>query len=145
VVLDPDGRERVLEMGCYGIGISRIVGAAIEQNHDSNGIIWPEPIAPFDVVIVAINPQRSPPVRDAAEALATELEATGLEVLYDDRDARPGVKFADAELLGIPHRLVVSDRGLAAGELEYRHRRDAESRQLKREEALELLRNRPLP
>jgi prolyl-tRNA synthetase len=145
VVLDPDGRERVLEMGCYGIGISRIVGAAIEQNHDSNGIIWPEPIAPFDVVIVAINPQRSAPVRDAAEALATELEATGLEVLYDDRDARPGVKFADAELLGIPHRLVVSDRGLAAGELEYRHRRDAESRQLKREEALELLRNRPLP
>ena len=144
VVLDPDGRERVLEMGCYGIGISRIVGAAIEQNHDENGIIWPAPIAPFDVVIVAINPQRSSAVREAAEALGAELEAAGVEVLYDDRDARPGVKFADAELIGIPHRIVVSERGIAAGELEYRHRREPQSRQLKREEALELLRGRRL-
>ncbi|HEX5786739.1 MAG TPA: proline--tRNA ligase [Woeseiaceae bacterium] len=145
VVLDQDGRERALEMGCYGIGITRIVGAAIEQNHDENGIIWPEAIAPFDVYLVPINLQRSETVRDATEALYTELCAAGVEVLYDDRDVRPGVKFADAELLGIPHRLVVSDRGLAAGEFEYRHRRDAESRAVKRDRALELLRGKPVP
>ena len=133
-VLDSDGRERVLSMGCYGIGITRIVGAAIEQNHDDNGIIWPEPLAPFDVVLVPINLQRSDTVREAAESLYAELQEAGLDVLYDDRDARPGVKFADAELLGIPHRIVVSERGLANGELEYRHRRDSESRQLPRDE-----------
>ena len=127
-------------MGCYGIGVTRIVGAAIEQNHDENGIIWPAPLAPFDVVIVPINQQRSETVRVAAEQLYAELQAAGFEVLYDDRDARPGVKFADAELVGIPHRLVVSERGLEAGELEYRHRRDSDSRMVKREEALELLR-----
>mgnify|MGYP000701779582 FL=1 len=138
-VLDPDGRERVLEMGCYGIGITRIVGAAIEQNHDDNGIIWPDALAPFDVVIVPINAHRSDAVREAADALYAELTAAGLDVLLDDRDARPGVKFADAELIGVPHRVVVSDRGLAAGELEYRHRRDTESRALKREDVLALL------
>ena len=138
-VLDSDGKERVMEMGCYGIGITRIVGAAIEQNHDDAGIIWPEPLTPFDVVIVPINLQRSDTVREAAEALYAELTEVGLEVLFDDRDARPGVKFADAELIGIPHRLVVSERGLGNGELEYRHRRDSESRNLKREEALNLL------
>jgi prolyl-tRNA synthetase len=126
-------------MGCYGIGITRIVGAAIEQNHDDNGIIWPAPLAPFDVVLVPINMHRSDTVREAAEALYKELTDAGLEVLFDDRDVRPGVKFADAELIGIPHRLVVSDRGLEAGELEYRHRRDEESRNLNREEALNLL------
>jgi prolyl-tRNA synthetase len=126
-------------MGCYGIGVTRIVGAAIEQNHDDNGIIWPDPLAPFDVVLVAINMHRSDTVRAGAEALYDELTAQGFEVLFDDRDARPGVKFADAELLGIPHRLVVSERNLAAGELEYRHRRDSESRNLKRDEALNLL------
>jgi prolyl-tRNA synthetase len=144
-VLDQDGRERTLEMGCYGIGVSRIVGAAIEQNHDENGIIWPAAIAPFDVVVVPINQQRSERVREAAEALVADLEAAGAEVLYDDRDARPGVKFADAELIGVPHRIVVSERGLAAGEFEYRHRRDTESRALKREEALELLGGQALP
>ena len=128
-----------MEMGCYGIGITRIVGAAIEQNHDDNGIIWPAPLAPFHVVLVPINMHRSDTVRAAAEALYAELTAAGLEVLFDDRDVRPGVKFADAELIGIPHRLVVSERGLEAGELEYRHRRDEESRDLKREEALKLL------
>lgn len=126
-------------MGCYGIGITRIVGAAIEQNHDDNGIIWPAPLAPFDVVLVPINMHRSDSVRAEAEALYDEMRAAGLDVLLDDRDARPGVKFADAELLGIPHRLVVSERGLAAGELEYRHRRDEESRNLNREEVLKLL------
>jgi len=112
------------------------VAAAIEQNHDDAGIVWPEPLAPFDVVIVPINMHRSEEVRAAAESLYALLGEAGSEVLLDDRDARPGVKFADAELLGIPHRLVVSERGLAAGELEYRHRRDSESENLKREEAL---------
>ena len=138
-MLGQDGKEQVLEMGSYGIGITRIVAAAIEQNHDDSGIIWPDPLTPFDAVIVPINMHRSEDVRVAAEALYAELSAAGLEVLFDDRDARPGVKFADAELIGIPHRLVVGDRGIKAGELEYRHRRDTESRDLKREEALTLL------
>ncbi len=138
-VLDSDGKERVMAMGCYGIGITRIVGAAIEQNHDDNGIIWPAPLAPFDVVIVPIGLDKSEAVRDEAEALYAELAEQGFAVLFDDRNARPGVKFADAELIGIPHRLVVSERNLKEGELEYRHRRDSESRQLKRDEALALL------
>jgi prolyl-tRNA synthetase len=126
-------------MGCYGIGITRIVGAAIEQNHDDSGIIWPAPLAPFDVVLVPINMQRSEPLREAAERLYAELSDRGLDVLFDDRDVRPGVKFADAELIGIPHRLVISERSLAAGELEYRHRRDTESRNMKRDDALKLV------
>jgi len=138
-VQDPDGKNRLMAMGCYGIGITRIVGAAIEQNHDDNGIIWPGPLAPFDVVLVPINLLRSDEVREASETLYAELTNQGFEVLLDDRDARPGVKFADAELIGIPHRLVISERNLAVGELEYRHRRDDESRNLKREEALKLL------
>ena len=138
-VLDGDGKERTLQMGCYGIGITRIVGAAIEQNHDDSGIIWPEPLTPFNVVLVPINMHRSDAVREAAEDLYAELQALGLEVLLDDRDARPGVKFADAELIGIPHRLVISERNLANDEFEYRHRRDAESRNLKRDAALKLL------
>ena len=138
-VLDKDGKDRVLEMGCYGIGITRIVAAAIEQNHDDKGIIWPAPLAPYDVVLVPINLHRSNAVREAVESLYTELTERGFEVLLDDRDARPGVMFADAELIGIPHRLVVSERNLASDELEYRHRRDTEARHLKREEALKLL------
>ena len=138
-VLNKDGKEQVLEMGCYGIGVTRIVGAAIEQGHDDNGIIWPDPITPFNVVIVPINMHRSDTVREAAESLYAELTEAGYEVLLDDRDARPGVKFADAELLGIPHRLVISERSLEAGELEYRHRRDSDSQNLKRDEALKLL------
>jgi prolyl-tRNA synthetase len=138
-VLDGDGKERTLEMGCYGIGITRIVGAAIEQNHDERGIIWPEPLTPFNVVLIPINMHRSDAVREASEALYGDLKALGFEVLLDDRDARPGVKFADAELIGIPHRLVISERNLANGEFEYRHRRDTESRNLKRDAALKLL------
>ena len=138
-VLDDDGKDRILEMGCYGIGITRIVGAAIEQNHDENGIIWPEPLTPFNVVLVPINMHRSEAVRDATEALYRELTDLGLEVLLDDRDARPGVKFADAELIGVPHRLVISERNLANDEFEYRHRRATESQNLKREAALKLL------
>ena len=138
-VQDKDGKDRIMSMGCYGIGVTRIVGAAIEQNHDENGIIWPEPLAPFNVVLVPINMHRSEAVRDAAEALYADLSGMGLDVLLDDRDVRPGVKFADAELIGVPHRLVVSDRGLEAGELEYRHRRDSASRNLNRDAALNLL------
>ena len=138
-VQDADGNDVVMVMGCYGIGVTRIVGAAIEQNHDERGIIWPEPLTPFDVVIVPINMQRSDALREAAEALYRELQDKGYDVLFDDRDARPGVKFADAELIGIPHRLVISEKGLAAGELEYRHRRDADAQVLKREDALAML------
>ncbi len=138
-VQDSDGKDSVMSMGCYGIGITRIVGAAIEQNHDDNGIIWPAPLAPFDVVLVPINMHRSETVREAAEALYEELQNAGLEVLFDDRNTRPGVMFADAELIGVPHRLVISERGLKANELEYRQRRDEESRNLNREAALNLL------
>jgi prolyl-tRNA synthetase len=122
-VLDEAGKPVTMYMGCYGIGVTRIVAAAIEQNNDAAGICWPEPLAPFSVVVVPLNAGKSPRVAAAAEQLYAELQAIGLEVLLDDRDARPGVKFADAELLGIPHRIVVSDRGLDAGRLEYRHRR----------------------
>ena len=122
-VLDEAGKPVVMYMGCYGIGVTRIVAAAIEQNHDAAGIIWPEPIAPFSVVLVPLNAPKSPKVRELAEQLYASLQAAGIDVLLDDRDARPGVKFADAELLGIPHRVVISDRGIEAGKLEYRHRR----------------------
>ena len=118
-------QEVTLLMGCYGIGVTRIVAAAIEQNHDERGIIWPAPIAPFQVVLVPLNLQKSARVRELTDQLYAEFTAAGIEVLYDDRDARPGVKFADAELLGIPHRLVVAERGLEAGKLEYRGRRDS--------------------
>jgi prolyl-tRNA synthetase len=138
-VQDQDGKDRKMPMGCYGIGITRIVGAAIEQNHDDNGIIWPEPLAPFDVVLVPINLQRSDICREAAETLYAELQEMGIDVLYDDRDVRPGVKFADAELIGIPHRIVISERGIAEDELEYRHRRDSEAQNLKRAAVLKLL------
>ena len=138
-IQDKDGNDVTMAMGCYGIGVTRIVGAAIEQNHDDRGIIWPEPLTPFDVVLIPINMHRSEKLREAAEELYAELQARGFEVLFDDRDARPGVKFADAELIGIPHRLVISDRGLEAGELEYRHRRESDSRMMKRDDALNLL------
>jgi prolyl-tRNA synthetase len=141
-VLDESGREVTLLMGCYGIGVTRIVAAAIEQNHDERGIIWPAPIAPFQLVLLPLNLQKSARVREVSDRLYAELTDAGIEVLYDDRDARPGVKFADAELLGIPHRLVVSERGLEAGKLEYRHRRDSTSTEFAASEALAFLRAR---
>jgi prolyl-tRNA synthetase len=141
VVLDESGKEVSLYMGCYGIGVTRIVAAAIEQNHDERGIIWPEPIAPFQVVLVSVGVQKSPRVREVADRLYAELTAAGIEVLYDDRDARPGVKFADAELLGIPHRVVVGERGLESGKLEYRNRRDTESKDFPLEDALAFIRS----
>ena len=141
-VQDEQGRDIAMYMGCYGIGVTRIVAAAIEQNHDERGIIWPAPLAPFDVVVVALNWEKSAAVREAAGALYRALTDAGLEVLLDDRDARPGVKFADAELFGIPHRVVVSDRGLAAGRLEYRHRRADASEEFARDDAVAFLRGR---
>ncbi len=142
LVLDEAGKEVTLFMGCYGIGVTRVVAAAIEQNHDERGIIWPEPLAPFQVVLISLGGAKSPQVSAAADQLYATLTAAGLEVLYDDREARPGVKFADAELLGIPHRLVVADRGLARARLEYRHRRDRESVEFPADEALQFLRQR---
>ncbi|KAF0283573.1 proline--tRNA ligase [Spiribacter roseus] len=121
-VLDEAGDARPLIMGCYGIGVSRVVAAAIEQNHDAHGIRWPAPLAPFDVAIVSIGAERSAAVAEAAERLYADLQAAGLDPLWDDRDARPGVKFADMELIGIPHRVVIGERGLNSGELEYRAR-----------------------
>jgi len=129
-VLDEQGRSVTLYMGCYGIGVTRVVAAAIEQNHDDRGIIWPEPIAPFGVVLVPLNWAKSSRVREASEALYRELSDAGVDVLLDDRDARPGVKFADSELFGIPHRVVIAERGLDSGRLEYRHRRGADNEEL---------------
>jgi prolyl-tRNA synthetase len=141
-VLDEAGRSVTLYMGCYGIGITRIVAAAIEQNHDELGIIWPSAIAPFHVVLVPLNLQKSERVRSAAEALYEELGAAGIEVLYDDRDARPGVKFADADLLGVPHRLVLAERGVEGGTVEYKGRRDSEPTDVPRNEIVALLAQR---
>ncbi len=137
-VLDHDGKAQVMFMGCYGIGVSRIVAAAIEQNFDANGICWPEPMAPWQVAVCVINPKNDAAVSAAANALYDELQARGIETCLDDRGLRPGGMFADMELIGIPHRVVVSERGLAAGSFEYRARRDSESRNLSRDEVFAL-------
>lgn len=131
-VLDSNGKAVVPTMGCYGIGVSRIVAAAIEQNHDDNGVIWPEAMAPWQVAICVINPKGDAAVEDAAASLYRELQGAGVEVVLDDRGLRPGSMFADIELVGIPHRVVVSGRGLEAGTFEYRHRSAAESENLDR-------------
>jgi prolyl-tRNA synthetase len=123
--LDEDGKPKVFEMGCYGIGITRLPAAAIEQNHDERGIVWPDAIAPFTVVICPIGMDRSADVKAAAQQLHDELAAAGIDVMLDDRGERPGAMFADWELIGVPHRVVISDRGLKEGQLEYQHRRDA--------------------
>jgi prolyl-tRNA synthetase len=133
-VLDANGKAAVMYMGCYGIGVSRIVAAAIEQNHDDNGIIWPDAMAPWRVAVCVINPKNDPKVAEAAESLYHELASRGVEVVLDDRGLRPGVMFADIELIGIPHRVVVSERGLTAGTFEYRARRAAEAEALTREQ-----------
>jgi len=116
-----------MEMGCYGIGVSRIVAAAIEQNYDARGITLPVAMAPFQVALAPIGMKKSDAVRQAAEALYAEFSAAGIEVLLDDRDERPGVMFADLELIGIPHRIVIGDRGLKDGKVEYQGRRDTEA------------------
>jgi prolyl-tRNA synthetase len=125
--LNEQGKPEVMEMGCYGIGVSRIVGAAIEQNFDDKGIIWPQPIAPFELAIVPVGYHKSAAVKDAADTLYAELRAGGIDVLLDDRDERPGVMFADCELTGIPHRVVIGDRGLKDGKAEYQARRAAQA------------------
>jgi len=141
-VLDESGKAVTMLMGCYGIGVTRIVAAAIEQNHDERGIAWPAPLAPFQVVLVPLNAHKSEAVRSTADRLYAEFTAAGIETLYDDRDARPGVKLADAELLGIPHRIVIGERGLASGTLEYRARRADANEDLPLADALASIRAR---
>ena len=122
--LDENGKPQPLEMGCYGIGVTRLLGAAIEQNHDDRGIIWPDAMAPFAVVICPLGYDRNEAVKSAADALHAELAAAGVDVVLDDRGERPGVMFADWELIGVPHRVTIGDRGLKEGKVEYQHRRD---------------------
>ena len=127
-VLDENGKAVVMPMGCYGIGVTRIVAAAIEQNHDENGIIWPDSIAPFQVALIPLNIKKSPRERELAEQIYQQLSAAGIDVLFDDREKeRVGVKFSDAELLGIPHRILIAEKGIDKGTVEYKHRRSGES------------------
>jgi len=135
-----EGNDISMTMGCYGIGITRIIAAAIEQNHDERGIIWPEPLAPFDVIIIAINIDKSEKVKKTADALYQELREIGIDAIYDDRLTRPGIKFAEAELIGIPHRIVVSEKVLSMGKLEYQSRKDTKAVNLRKDEIIKLLR-----
>jgi prolyl-tRNA synthetase len=128
--LGEEGKPAPFEMGCYGIGITRLPAAAVEQNHDERGIIWPDALAPFTVVICPISPDRSPDVKAAAEKLHDDLAALGVDVLLDDRNERPGAMFADWELIGVPHRVTIGDRGLKEGNVEYQHRRDTTATKL---------------
>jgi prolyl-tRNA synthetase len=139
-VLDETGKAAVMSMGCYGIGVSRIVAAAIEQNHDANGIIWPTAMAPWQVAVCMINPKGDAAVTEAAQSLLGELQAAGFDAVLDDRGLRPGAMFADIELIGIPHRVVVSERGVAAGTFEYRARRAEAAENLDKAALLERLR-----
>ena len=135
-VLGKDGKPFTVTMGCYGIGVTRVVASAIEQHYDDKGIIWPATIAPFQVAIVPMNAHKSPRTLEAAESLYAELQAAGYDVLLDDRDERPGVKFSDLEINGIPHRIVIGEKGLDAGTFEYKGRTDAESINISKEEVL---------
>jgi prolyl-tRNA synthetase len=140
--LGENGKPQFLEMGCYGIGITRLPAAAIEQNHDAKGIIWPDAIAPFTVVLCPISPDRFADVKQAADALYADLMAAGVDVILDDRNERPGAMFADWELIGVPHRVTIGDRGLKEGHLEYQHRRDTESTQVPAAEALAFIKGK---
>ncbi|MFZ5492722.1 MAG: proline--tRNA ligase [Pseudomonadota bacterium] len=139
-VLDENGRDTVMTMGCYGIGVSRVVAAAIEQNHDDRGIVWPQALAPFEVALVPINLHKSPAVAEATETLYAQLTAAGVDVLLDDRPERPGVMFADMDLVGIPHRLVIGERGLKDGLVEYKARRADTAENVPLEEAAGFIR-----
>jgi prolyl-tRNA synthetase len=141
-VLDPNGRAIVMEMGCYGIGVSRVVAAAIEQNHDARGILWPQAIAPFAVALIPLNYQKSEAVRQLTDRLYAQLAELGVEVLLDDRNERPGVKLADCELIGLPHRIVIGDRGLAQGVVECQHRDAPSATELPPEQAVNWLMQR---
>ena len=138
-VLDENGKSVVMTMGCYGIGVSRVVAAAIEQNHDDNGIIWPTAIAPYQVALLPMNMHKSERLREAVEKLYTQLQQVGIDVLLDDRKERPGVMFADMELIGIPHRIVIGDRGLDNRIVEYKGRRDSESQDISLDNIVEFL------
>jgi prolyl-tRNA synthetase len=140
-VLDEQGKLKTLTMGCYGLGISRVVAAAIEQHHDNNGIVWPQNIAPFQLVIIPINADRSPNVKETAEDIYKLCITLGIDVLLDDRKERPGVLFADTDLIGIPHRLVIGERGLAQGVIEYKPRNQAESSNILIAELSEFIKN----
>ena len=137
-----DGQNHVMIMGCYGIGVSRIVAAAIEQRHDDRGIIWPEAIAPFTVAIIPMNMHKSEQVQQTAEKLYAELQDLGIEVLFDDRKERPGVMFADAELIGIPHTIVIGERNLTNGEVEYKHRASGIKEMIKIENLIDFIKNK---
>lgn len=138
-VLDAAGRAQIMTMGCYGIGVSRVVAAAIEQSHDQRGIIWPASIAPFQVALLPMRMDKSLRVKEAVERLYSEMTDAGLEVLLDDRDVRPGVMFADMELIGIPHRVVIGERGLDQGQVEYRARADSENSLVELDRIISLL------
>lgn len=138
-VLDREGQNQSPIMGCYGMGVTRLVAAVIEQNHDDNGIAWPEPLAPFQLHIIALNAQKSEPVREAADLLYQQACDLGIEALLDDRAERPGVKFAEADLIGIPHRIVIGDRGLKSGVAEYRKRRDEAAIEVALDQVLDAL------
>jgi len=140
-VLDPNGKTATPLMGCYGIGVTRLVAAAIEQSHDDKGIIWPKNIAPFSVALVAINIDKSDLVKSKSEELYSQLQAAGFNVALDDRKARPGVKFADIELIGIPHRITLSERGLKEGNVEYRARTASENTDIAFSDILKHLQN----
>jgi len=140
--LGENGKPQFLEMGCYGIGITRLPAAAIEQNHDERGIIWPDAIAPFTVVLCPISPDRFPDVKVAADKLYSELLAAGVDVILDDRNERPGAMFADWELIGVPHRVTIGDRGLKEGQLEYQHRRDTASSKIDAAGAFDFLKEK---
>lgn len=140
--LDETGKPQTMVMGCYGIGVTRLVGAAIEQNHDAKGIIWPDSIAPFTLVICPVGWGKSEAVRDTATRLYAELSAAGIDVMLDDRDERPGVMFADWELIGVPHRLTIGDRGLKDGMVEYQHRSDAEAAKVPLDDIVGLIRSK---
>ncbi|MCY7319038.1 MAG: proline--tRNA ligase, partial [Ramlibacter sp.] len=143
--LDETGKPQLMEMGCYGIGITRLPAAAIEQNHDERGIIWPDAIAPFTVVICPIGMDRSAEVKAAATQLHDELAAAGVDVMLDDRGERPGAMFADWELIGVPHRVVISDRGLKEGQLEYQHRRDTTATKVPADTVFDFVKSRLQP
>ncbi len=143
--LDENGKPQFMEMGCYGIGITRLPAAAIEQNHDERGIIWPDAIAPFTVVLCPISPDRFPEVKDAADTLYAGLLAAGVDVILDDRGERPGAMFADWELIGVPHRVTIGDRALKEGQMEYQHRRDAASTKVDVAGVLDFLKGKLAP
>ncbi|HED19463.1 MAG TPA: proline--tRNA ligase, partial [Gammaproteobacteria bacterium] len=138
-VLDENGKETPMIMGCYGIGVSRVVAAAIEQNHDDQGITWPEALAPFQVALLGMNRKKSRRVREACDELYQELLDAGFDVIFDDREVRPGVMFADMELIGIPHRVVIGEKNLDQGLVEYKARRGGDNENIPRSEIVAYL------